>query len=79
VVSPAFNLLCPSDCPEPGAGFWNLRKGCCDFRIMGTYEIALLATFWYALKTLPGLMQSIGYFFGFALASWVFDQYFRRD
>jgi hypothetical protein len=46
---------------------------------MGTFDIVLLATFWYMLKSVPGLMQFVGYFFGFILASWAFDQYFPRD
>jgi len=46
---------------------------------MGTYDIILLATFWYMLKSLPGAMPFVGYFFGFVLASWAFDQYFRRQ
>ncbi|HXV81124.1 MAG TPA: hypothetical protein VEG60_14700 [Candidatus Binatia bacterium] len=46
---------------------------------MGVYDVALLATFWYVLKSFPGLMPFLGYFFGFALASWIFDEYFRRD
>jgi hypothetical protein len=46
---------------------------------MGTLDIVLLATFWYMLKSVPGLMQFFGYVFGFVLASWAFDQYFRGD
>jgi hypothetical protein len=46
---------------------------------MSTFDIVLLATFWYMVKSVPGLMQFVGYFFGFVLASWAFDQYFRRD
>ena len=46
---------------------------------MGTDGVALLATFWYMLRSVPGLMPLVGYFFGLVLASWVFDQYFRRD
>jgi hypothetical protein len=47
--------------------------------LMGISDIVWLATFWYMLKSVPGLMQFTGYFFGFILASWAFDQYFRRD
>jgi hypothetical protein len=43
---------------------------------MGTSDIILLATFWYMLKTVPGLMPFVGYFFGFILALWVTDEYF---
>jgi hypothetical protein len=28
------------------------------------------------LKTVPGLMPLVGYFFGFILALWVTDEYF---
>jgi hypothetical protein len=41
-----------------------------------TYDIVLLATFWYMMKSLPGLVPCVGYFFGFVLASWVLDEYF---
>jgi hypothetical protein len=59
-----------------------LCEGFCDCRSessMSTLDIVLLATFWYMVKSVPGLMQFVGYFFGFVLASWAFDQYFRRD
>lgn len=46
---------------------------------MGTDGVALLATFWYMLKSVPGLMSLVGYVFGFGLASWVLDEYFGRD
>ena len=46
---------------------------------MNTFDLVLLATFWYMLKSVPGLMQFVGYFFGFILASWAFDQYFPDD
>src|SRR5262245_51613974 len=45
---------------------------------MGTFDIVLLATFWYMLKSVPGLMQFVGYFFGFILAPWPFAHYFPR-
>jgi hypothetical protein len=43
---------------------------------MGGYDIVLLATFWYMVKSIPGLVPFVGYFFGFILASWVLDEYF---
>ncbi len=51
----------------------------CCVEAMDTYDLVLLVTFWYMLKSVPGLMPFIGYFFGFVLASWAFDQYFRHD
>lgn len=51
----------------------------CCIEAMGTYDLVLLVTFWYMLKSVPGLMPFIGYFFGFVLASWAFDQYFQHD
>ena len=53
--------------------FWRVNGS------MATFDLVLLATFWYMLKSVPGLMQFVGYFFGFVLASWAFDQYFPRD
>lgn len=38
--------------------------------------LALLETFWHVLQSLPGLFQSVGYVFGFLLASWTLDHYF---
>ena len=42
---------------------------------MGAADIVLLATFWYMLKSVPGLMPFVGYFFGFVFASWILDEY----
>ena len=42
-------------------------------------ELVLLGTVWYMLKAVPGLMQTLAYLFGFLLASWSFDEYFRRE
>jgi hypothetical protein len=43
---------------------------------MGAYDIIWVATFWYLVKSIPGLVPFIGYFFGFILASWLLDEYF---
>jgi hypothetical protein len=57
-----------------------LRRGVrLSHEVMGTFDLVLLLSFWYMLKSVPGLMQFVGYFFGFTLASWAFDQYFRRN
>jgi hypothetical protein len=42
-------------------------------------ELVLLGTFWYLLKSVPGLIHSVGYLFGLLLASWAFDTYFEHD
>ena len=46
---------------------------------MFIFELALLGTFWYVLQSLPGLFQSVGYVFGFLLASWTIDHYFPAN
>lgn len=46
---------------------------------MVTHDVVLLGTFWYMLKSLPELMQYLGYLFGFLLGNWAFERYLRTD
>jgi hypothetical protein len=46
---------------------------------MVTYDVILLATFWYMLKNVPELMQYVGYLFGFLLGNWALERYLRFD
>lgn len=39
-------------------------------------DVSALASIWYMLKAVPGLMQFVGLLFGFLFASWAFDEYF---
>ena len=39
-------------------------------------ELVLLGTFWYLLKSLPGLMQSVGYLFGLLLDPDAYEKVF---
>jgi hypothetical protein len=36
---------------------------------------SLLSAVWYALRSLPELMQVFGFLFGFLFASWAIDEY----
>ncbi len=38
--------------------------------------IAIVA-FWFMVKTLPGVLQYVGFVFGILSASWLFNEYFR--
>jgi hypothetical protein len=38
-------------------------------------NVSALAVVWYMLKATPGVVQSLGYVFGFLLATWAFDEY----
>jgi hypothetical protein len=37
------------------------------------------AAFWFMVKTLPGLLQYVGFVFGILSASWLFDEYFQGN
>jgi hypothetical protein len=45
---------------------------------MVTHSAIIAAAFWFMVKDLPGLLQSVGYVFGILWASWVFE-YVRGD
>ena len=45
---------------------------------MVTYNVIIGAAFWFMVKDLPGLLQSLGYVCGVLWASWVFE-YVRSD
>jgi hypothetical protein len=62
------------------AGFHNPRRVAQSLDLnppMGEFlSVSDLATVWYMLKAVPGLMPFIGYLFGLLVASWAFDEYF---
>ncbi len=37
--------------------------------------VVLLGGFWFMVKSVPELIQYVGYLFGFLLASWALDEY----
>jgi hypothetical protein len=39
-------------------------------------SLSALSAAWYALRSVPELMQVFGYLFGFLFASWAMDEYF---
>lgn len=43
---------------------------------MGPSDLVVFASVWQTLRTMPGLLQFVGFLFGFLLASWVLDEYF---
>jgi hypothetical protein len=43
---------------------------------MSTADLVVFASVWYTLRVMPGLLQFIGFIFGFLLASWFFDEHF---
>ncbi|HEX9142730.1 MAG TPA: hypothetical protein VGA09_00565 [Candidatus Binatia bacterium] len=45
---------------------------------MVTYSVIIGAAFWFMVKNLTGLLQSLGYVCGMLWASWVFE-YVRSD
>ncbi|MGE5818851.1 MAG: hypothetical protein ACM37Z_12555 [Deltaproteobacteria bacterium] len=40
---------------------------------MVTYSVIIGAAFWFMVKNLPGLFQSVGFIFGILWASWAFE------
>ena len=38
-----------------------------------------VAAFWFMVKTLPGLLEYLGFVLGILSASWLFDEYFQGD
>jgi len=36
-----------------------------------------VTAFWFMVKTLPGLLEYLGFVFGILSASWLFDEYFQ--
>lgn len=46
---------------------------------MLTTSAITVAALWFMVKTLPGLLQYVGFVFGILSASWLFDAYFQGD
>jgi hypothetical protein len=42
-------------------------------------SLVTLSILWYAVQTLPGFLESVGYLFGILFASFTFDVCFQRD
>jgi hypothetical protein len=46
---------------------------------MITSYLVLLAATGYVLKTMPAVVQAVGYLFGLVLATWSVEEFFRRN
>ncbi|MGH7844487.1 MAG: hypothetical protein ACREQW_04860 [Candidatus Binatia bacterium] len=46
---------------------------------MGTSDLVLFMIGWYVVNATPGLLQGLGFVFGFLFATWAFDGHLSGD